>query len=65
VPSAGQKIPVQPGWYLPPQKIPLTENSFLEAGNEAENTEEIQAVLYTIRNETMGLLTCLSINEEC
>jgi len=23
VPSAGQKIPVQPGSYLPPQKIPL------------------------------------------
>jgi hypothetical protein len=23
VPSAGQKIPVQPGWYLPPQKIRL------------------------------------------
>jgi hypothetical protein len=22
VPSAGQKIPVQPGWYLPPQKVP-------------------------------------------
>jgi hypothetical protein len=21
VPSAGKKIPVQPGWYLPPQKI--------------------------------------------
>jgi len=25
VPSAGQKIPVQPGWYLPPQKIRLVE----------------------------------------
>jgi hypothetical protein len=24
VPSTGQKIPVQPGWHLPPQKIPLT-----------------------------------------
>jgi hypothetical protein len=22
VPSTGQKIRVQPGWYLPPQKIP-------------------------------------------
>jgi len=29
VPSAGQKIPVQPGWYLPPQKVPLDENMFL------------------------------------
>jgi hypothetical protein len=25
VPSAGQKIPVQPGWYLPPLKNPLVE----------------------------------------
>jgi len=40
VPSAGQKIPVQPGWYLPPQKIPLAENRFLQAGNGAENTKE-------------------------
>jgi len=40
VPSAGQKIPVEPGWYLPPQKIPLAENRFLHAGNGAENTKE-------------------------
>ncbi len=40
VPCAGQKIPVQPGWYLPPQKIPLAENRFLQAGNGAENTKE-------------------------
>jgi hypothetical protein len=33
VPSAGQKIAVQPGSYLPPQKIPLAENRFLQAGN--------------------------------
>jgi hypothetical protein len=27
VPKAtSQKIPVQPGWYLPPQKIPLAGN---------------------------------------
>jgi len=32
VPSAGKKIPEQPGWYLPPQKIPLAENRFLQAG---------------------------------
>jgi len=50
VPSACQKIPVQPGWYLPPQKIPLVENRFLQAGNGAnENTKEkIQAVLYML-----------------
>jgi len=27
VPSAEKKIPEQPGWYLPPQKIPLAENT--------------------------------------
>jgi hypothetical protein len=40
VPSVGQKIPVQPGWYLPPQKIPLAENRFLQAGKGAENAKE-------------------------
>jgi hypothetical protein len=30
--SAGQKIPVQLGWYLPLHKIPLAENTFLQAG---------------------------------
>jgi len=39
-PSTGQKNPVQPGWYLPPRKIPLAENRFLQAGNGAENTKE-------------------------
>jgi hypothetical protein len=38
--SACQKIPVQPGWYLPPQKIPLSENRFLQAGKGAENAKE-------------------------
>jgi hypothetical protein len=51
VPSTDQKIPVQPGWYLPPQKIPLVENRFLQAGKGAENTKEIiQAVLYCTRS---------------
>jgi len=36
----GQTIPVQPGWYLPPQKIPLAENRFLQAGKGAENPKE-------------------------
>jgi hypothetical protein len=40
VPSDGKKIPEQPGWYLPPQKIPLAENRFLQAGKGAENTKE-------------------------
>ncbi len=30
VPSAGPKILVQPGWYLPPQNILLVENRFLQ-----------------------------------
>jgi len=40
VPCAGQKTPVLPGWYLPPQNIPLAENRFLQAGKGAENTKE-------------------------
>jgi hypothetical protein len=41
VPSAGrQKIPVQPGWHLQPQKIALAENRFLQAGKGAENTKD-------------------------
>jgi hypothetical protein len=39
VPSAGQKISVQPSWYLPPQKIPLAENRFLQASEGVENTK--------------------------
>jgi hypothetical protein len=36
----GWKIPVQPGWYLPPQEIQLAENKFLHAGKGAKNTKE-------------------------
>jgi len=39
-PSAGQNFPVEPGWYLPPQKIPLAGNRFLQAGNGVENTKQ-------------------------
>jgi hypothetical protein len=28
------------GWYFPPQKIPLAENTFLQAGKGAENAKE-------------------------
>ncbi len=38
VPSGGQKILVQPDWYLSPQKISLAENRFLQAGKGAANT---------------------------
>jgi hypothetical protein len=37
VPSPGQKILVQPGCYLPPQKIPLAENRFLQTDKGVEN----------------------------
>jgi hypothetical protein len=40
VPSTGKKIPVQPGWYLPPLKIRHIENKFLQVGKGAENTKE-------------------------
>jgi hypothetical protein len=40
VPSAGQKIPVESGWYLPQQKIPLAEKRFLQASKGAENTKK-------------------------
>jgi hypothetical protein len=43
---ARQKIPVQPGRYLPPHKIPLAGNKFLQAGKRTENTKDkIQAEL--------------------
>jgi hypothetical protein len=46
VPSARQKIPVEPGRYLQPQKIPLAGNRFLQAGKGTENTKDkIQAEL--------------------
>ncbi len=49
VPSAGQKIPVQPGWYLPPQKIPLAANRL---GKGAENTKEKSRQCFTFDNLT-------------
>jgi hypothetical protein len=45
--SAGHKIPLQRGWYLPPQKIPLVENRFLQEGNEAENRKEKSRLCFT------------------
>jgi hypothetical protein len=40
LPSASQKTTIQHGWYLPPQKILLAGNRFLQAGKGAENTKE-------------------------
>jgi hypothetical protein len=49
VPSAGQKIPIQSGWYLlPPQKIPLAEKE-VSSGKVRElkiQRKKFQAVLY-------------------
>jgi hypothetical protein len=45
--SVDQKIPVQPGWYLPQQKILLAENMFLQAGKGAENTKEKSRQCFT------------------
>jgi len=47
VPSTGQKIPIQPGWYLPLQKIRLAENRFLQRGKGAENTKEKSRQCFT------------------
>jgi hypothetical protein len=37
------------GWYLPPQKIPLAENRFLQEGKEAENRKEKSRQCFTYR----------------
>jgi len=47
VPSARQKIPQQPGWYLPSRKIPLDENRFFQAGKGAEKTKEKSRQCFT------------------
>jgi hypothetical protein len=46
VPSAGQKIPVQPGWYLPPQIPSLLKIGFFrQVIRELKIQRKIQAVL--------------------
>jgi hypothetical protein len=51
VPSIGQKIPVQPSWYLPPQKIQLAARRFLQAGKGAENAMEKSRQCFTNNNK--------------
>jgi len=34
------RLPVQPGWHLPPQMVPLAEKRLLGAGRGAESTKE-------------------------
>jgi hypothetical protein len=55
VPSASQKIPVQPGWYLQLQKIRPAENTFLQAGKGAENTKEEFRLCFMVHGGRMGL----------
>ncbi len=45
--SIQEKVPVEPGWYLPLQMIPLAENMFLQAGKGAENTKEKSRQCFT------------------
>ncbi len=76
VPFAGQKIPVQPGWYLPLLKNLLAGNRFIQAGKGAENTKEksrqcflhyknIQEswTRYDFKKSVMSLFCDLIINE--
>jgi len=48
--STGQK----PGWYLPPQKIPLCEKRFLQAGKDSENTKEKSRKCFTYVGKLLG-----------
>jgi hypothetical protein len=65
VPSTGQKIPAQPGWYLPSQKIRLAENRFLQASKGAENTKEKSRQWFTFLEGTafvqLAILSCTNI----
>ncbi len=58
VPSAGQKILVEPGWYLPPQKRPLDENRFRQAGKGAETTQENSRQCFT---DTESVPLCVEL----
>jgi hypothetical protein len=51
VPSIGQKIPVQPSWYFPPQKILHSGSRFLQAGKGAENAKEKSWQCFTNNNK--------------
>jgi len=62
VPSAGQKIPVQPGWYLPLQKNLLAGNRFIQAGEGAENTKEKSRHLYAFKTDQNGYVSIKLFN---
>jgi hypothetical protein len=40
-------LPVEPGWHLPPQMVPLAEKRFLQAGKGAESTKEKSRQCFT------------------
>jgi hypothetical protein len=41
------RLPVEPGWHLPPQMVPLAEKRFLHAGKRAESTKEKSRQCFT------------------
>jgi len=47
-------IPVQPGWYLPPQKILLAEHRCLQAGKGTENTKEKSRQCFAYVGKLLG-----------
>jgi len=62
VPFAGQMIALQLGWYLPPQKIPLAEKRFLQAGKGAENTKEKSMQCFTSLKSSLIMINA-NLNE--
>jgi hypothetical protein len=48
---ASQKIPIQPGWYPPWQKIPLAENNFLQTSKGDENTNEKSTQCFMLKKQ--------------
>jgi hypothetical protein len=50
-----------PGGYLPPHKIPLAGNRFLQTCKGAENTKEkSRQWLYELRNDLAGISQCIT-----
>ncbi len=41
------RLPVEPGWHLPPQTVPLAEKRFLRAGKVAESRKEKSKQCFT------------------
>jgi len=41
------RLPVEPGWHLPQQMVPLAEKRFLQAGKGAETSKENSRQCFT------------------